>query len=80
MALESPSDILAQIREPLYSTKRFGTGFGLPAAERVLEQHGGGLEVENSRDAGACFTFGFRSRQPWMRWPSGQAVTHSGRR
>jgi signal transduction histidine kinase len=54
-----PDDILPHIREPLYSTKSFGTGLGLPAVERILEQHGGGLEVETSSGSGACFTFWF---------------------
>lgn len=54
-----PEDILPHIREPLYSTKSFGTGLGLPAVERILEQHGGGLEVESSPGSGACFTFWF---------------------
>jgi signal transduction histidine kinase len=54
-----PGDILPHIREPLYSTKSFGTGLGLPAVERILEQHGGGFEVETSPGSGACFTFWF---------------------
>ncbi len=47
---------LQKIREPLYTTKSFGTGLGLPAAEKVVEQHGGGLEVESTLGQGARFT------------------------
>ncbi len=38
---------LAKIREPLFTTKSFGVGLGLPAVENVLEQHGGGLRIES---------------------------------
>jgi signal transduction histidine kinase len=35
------------------------TDFGLLAAERILEQHGGGLDREVSPGSGACFTLWF---------------------
>jgi len=33
--------------------------FGLLAAERIMEQHGGGLASEFSAGSGACFTLWF---------------------
>ena len=36
---------LRRIREPLFTTKSYGVGLGLPAVERILDQHGGGLEI-----------------------------------
>jgi nitrogen fixation/metabolism regulation signal transduction histidine kinase len=39
------------------------TDFGLLAAERILEQHGGGLECETSPGSGACFTLWFPPSQ-----------------
>jgi hypothetical protein len=33
--------------------------FGLLAAERILEQHGGGIEYETSPGSGACLTVWF---------------------
>jgi signal transduction histidine kinase len=47
---------LSKIREPLFTTKNFGTGLGLPAVEQILEQHGGGMEIRSSQGQGATFT------------------------
>ena len=43
------------IREPLFTTKSFGVGLGVPAVEKILEQHGGGLRIETTPGAGATF-------------------------
>ena len=51
-----PDDILAKIFEPLFTTKNFGTGLGLPAVQKILEQHGGGLDVQSQSGRGAVFT------------------------
>ena len=37
---------LDKIREPLFTTKSFGVGLGIPAVDKVLENHGGGLKIE----------------------------------
>jgi PAS domain S-box-containing protein len=37
---------LEKIREPLFTTKSFGVGLGIPAVDKVLENHGGGLRIE----------------------------------
>ena len=50
-----PED-LQRIREPLFTTKNFGTGLGLPAVEQILAQHGGSLTVASELGFGACFT------------------------
>lgn len=49
-------EVLASIFEPLFTTKNFGTGLGLPAIQRVMEQHNGGLEAQSSPGQGARFT------------------------
>jgi signal transduction histidine kinase len=47
---------LGKIREPLFTTKNFGTGLGIPAVEQILEQHGGGLDIASHEGKGATFT------------------------
>jgi signal transduction histidine kinase len=47
---------LSRIREPLFTTKSFGTGLGLPAVDKIMEQHGGALDVASVPGEGATFT------------------------
>lgn len=49
-------DVLARIREPLFTTKSFGTGLGVPAIEQIALQHGGKLEIASVFGEGAVFT------------------------
>ena len=39
-------EVLPHIFEPLFSTKNFGVGLGLPTVKQIMEQHGGGLEID----------------------------------
>lgn len=55
---------MKRILEPLFTTKSFGVGLGLPAVEKVLEQHGGGLRIESALGQGATFTAWFPLEQP----------------
>ena len=52
-------EILDKVREPLFTTKNFGTGLGIPAVERILELHGGGLDIQSAPGKGASFTAWF---------------------
>ncbi len=47
-----PPDIYKRIFEPLYSTKGFGVGLGLPVVKQIMEQHSGGVEVESEEGRG----------------------------
>lgn len=47
---------IEKIREPLFTTKSFGTGLGLPAVDQIVVQHGGVLEITSSPGGGANFT------------------------
>jgi signal transduction histidine kinase len=51
-----PADVLARIREPLFTTKSFGTGLGVPAVEQIVHQHSGRLEIASEPGKGATFT------------------------
>ncbi len=47
---------LRKIREPLFTTKSFGVGLGIPAIEKILKNHGGSLEIESTEGAGTTMT------------------------
>jgi len=48
-------DILQHIFEPLYTTKRSGTGLGLAVTHQVVQRHGGEIFVESEVGAGTTF-------------------------
>jgi signal transduction histidine kinase/DNA-binding response OmpR family regulator len=47
-----PDDIKKHIFEPLYSTKSFGVGLGLPIVKQIVEKHKGSLEIETKPGQG----------------------------
>ena len=54
-----PSEILPRIFEAYFSSKKTGTGLGLPIARRIVEEHGGILEVFSEVGKGTRFTMWF---------------------
>ncbi len=42
--------------EPYFSTRRGGTGLGLPTTQRIIEAHGGRIEVNSEPGRGTDFT------------------------
>jgi signal transduction histidine kinase len=54
-----PPEALPRIFEAYYSSKRTGTGLGLPIAKRIVEEHGGILEVFTEVGKGTRFTMWF---------------------
>ena len=46
-----PPELHNRVFEPLFSTKAFGVGLGMPLVQRVAEQHGGrvGLDSQPGR-------------------------------
>jgi signal transduction histidine kinase len=52
-------ETLTRIREPLFTTRNFGTGLGLPAVGRIVELHGGGMDISSRKGHGAVFTLWF---------------------
>ncbi len=47
-----PEEDLERVLEPLYSTKSFGVGLGLPISKQTLEQHGGDIAIHSRRGTG----------------------------
>lgn len=48
-------ETLEQIFEPYYSTKETGIGLGLPLTKKIIEEHGGQIEVESEVGIGTSF-------------------------
>lgn len=49
-------ETLARIFEPLFSTKSFGTGLGLPTVKQIVNQHGGSILVDSEVGQGTRVT------------------------
>ena len=50
-----PEAIQKRVFEPFFSTKEEGSGLGLSIAARIVEEHGGTLELQSREGAGATF-------------------------
>ena len=50
-----PPNALKHVFDPFYSTKLKGSGLGLPITWRIIQDHGGKLEVESKVDEGTTF-------------------------
>lgn len=51
-----PPEVLPRVFEPLFSTKSFGTGLGLPMVKQLIEQHGGIVEIASTQGKGTKVT------------------------
>ncbi|MRR12180.1 PAS domain-containing protein, partial [bacterium] len=51
-----PPDTLAKVFDPFFSTKDSGTGLGLTIVHRIIDQHGGRIEVQSTPSTGTTFT------------------------
>ena len=45
-----------RIFDAFYSTKKQGTGLGLPTTRRIVREHGGAIHVDTEPGKGTCFT------------------------
>ncbi|MGA9351582.1 MAG: ATP-binding protein, partial [Anaerolineae bacterium] len=55
-----PEENLEKIFEPLFSTKVRGIGLGLALSKKIIEAHGGSIEVESEIGKGSTFTVRLR--------------------
>ena len=50
------SETMSKIMNPMFSTKTFGVGLGLPIVQNIMSDHGGGMKVESVVDEGTTIT------------------------
>jgi signal transduction histidine kinase len=50
-------DVMEKLWTPLHTTRAKGIGFGLPICKRIVEAHGGNINVESTVGKGTMFTF-----------------------
>jgi len=58
-----PESIQDKLFEPFFSTKELGTGLGLSITARIVEEHGGNLELRSREDEGATFVITLPCRE-----------------
>ena len=52
-----PPEIMKKIFEPFFTTKKTkGTGLGLSIVHRIVDNHGGTIDVKSERNKGTAFT------------------------
>ena len=52
-----PEEKIDQIIQPFVTSKKEGTGLGLPIVKKIVEAHGGVLEYAQQPDKGMIFRF-----------------------
>jgi signal transduction histidine kinase len=50
-----PTELVERVWLPDVTTKRRGTGLGLPLVRQAVEAHGGSVHASNRPEGGACF-------------------------
>lgn len=61
-----PQEVLDKAFVALYSTRGFGVGLGMPTVKQIMQQHGGGIEIDSEPGRGAMVRL-------WL--PAGQQDT-----
>jgi signal transduction histidine kinase len=49
-------EVMARIFEPMFSTKNFGVGLGVPIIKNIMEGHGGGVAYQSLQGKGTTVT------------------------
>ena len=55
-------DVRARIFDPFYSTRPAGSGLGLPTTRKIVESHGGSIEVQSVPGKGSRFSIRLPAR------------------
>jgi signal transduction histidine kinase len=50
-----PPEELGRVFEPYHTTKAKGSGLGLMIVQRIIEEHGGEIELASKPEEGTCF-------------------------
>ena len=51
-----PDEVRARIFDAFFSTRPAGSGLGLPTARKIIEAHGGSIQVQSEPGKGSQFT------------------------
>jgi signal transduction histidine kinase len=59
-----PDEKRARIFELFFTTKKQGTGFGLATVKKIVDRHGGAIDVDSAAGRGTTFTIRLDAPQP----------------
>jgi signal transduction histidine kinase len=59
-----PPHDLPRLTEPFFTTKPNGTGLGLPLVKRIVQAHGGTLQIDSDTERGTCVTVSLPPLRP----------------
>ncbi|WP_051276426.1 two-component system sensor histidine kinase NtrB [Desulfovirgula thermocuniculi] len=59
-----PEEVILQLGTPFFTTKETGTGLGLTITYRIVESHGGRIEVSSRQGLGSEFRVYFPAKSP----------------
>jgi signal transduction histidine kinase len=51
---------LQRVFEPFFTTKKGGTGLGLPICKKIVEDHGGTIEIRSAESEGTSVVLTFK--------------------
>lgn len=58
-----PEEICKKVFEPFFTTKQRGTGLGLAIVKKIIDLHGGKIEVKSEAGKGTTFSFYLPNKQ-----------------
>ena len=57
------AEVMAKVFRPFFSTRTGGTGLGLATTRKIVQAHGGTIEVQSEVDRGTKFTIHFPTKE-----------------